>query len=218
MFQADAIAQEAWTCCRAGAPARGKCSDFVLIHLSATRAFAFLGPLLHPHDACEGKKARSSAMIQVRLANTSEEKAAQELAAVAFAELRSIYVPTPSARAQAASTAGTFSRLVALDDQEVIVGTVLYRIEGDRFHVRGLAVDPKARRRGIARSLLEFIFREALASGLRALSLYTVAETGNTSLFECLGFRTMNQSFDETSELVRGCGRPTLSYMERAVR
>jgi hypothetical protein len=47
----------------------------------------------------------------------------------------SIRLPTPSARAQVASTASKFSRLVALDDQEVILGTVLYRIEGNRFHV-----------------------------------------------------------------------------------
>ena len=156
-------------------------------------------------------------MIQVRLANTSEEKVPQRLAAAAFAELRSVYVPTPSARAQAASTASTFSRLVALDEREVIVGTVLYRIERDRLHVRGLAVHPDARRRGIARSLLRFVFRKALASNLRAVSLFAVVETGNTSLFERVGFRTVNRSPDETTEVIRG-GRPTLAYMERVVR
>lgn len=151
----------------------------------------------------------------VRSADPEHDKAAEELTRVSFSRLRSIYVPTEAARAGAASNANTFTRLVALDAQGAVVGTLLYRVEEGRVHFRSLAVHSEHRRRGVARYLVEHLSSKAAKASLRAVSLFAVAETGNVAVFERLGFRVVRQSTDELSILADGSGPATLAYMER---
>lgn len=156
-------------------------------------------------------------MIEVRATRSSDNSAVDNLIGRAFAEDRRAYVPTPEARARAFADAATFSRIVAVDLGEVLVGTLLYRVEDDRMHVRGLAVDPNRCRQGIARALLESVHEKARGASLRALSLFTVLESGNVPIFERLGFQTINHSVDKLTTLVQGGGHATAVYMERTV-
>lgn len=108
--------------------------------------------------------------------------AGDELAAVtasAIATLRQTYRPTDAAVARAAARQSR--RLVALERGE-IVGTLEY----DAGHVVGLFVHEAHRRCGVARALLD-------ALGPRALSLFTIRETGNVPIFERLGFAVVRE-------------------------
>lgn len=156
-------------------------------------------------------------MIEVRASRISDQSAVDNLIRRAFAEHRSVYIPTPEARARASSDAGTFSRVVAADHRSgAIVGTLMYRVEANRMHVRGLAVDPSRRRQGIASALIESVVAKARLANLRAVSLFTVLESGNVPIFERLGFHAVNHSIDESTTLVHGGAHATAVYMERA--
>jgi N-acetylglutamate synthase-like GNAT family acetyltransferase len=80
--------------------------------------------------------------IKVREAVASDRHAAEEVTRVAFAENRAIYEPTLLARERASSDAEDFVRLVAAGADDAVIGTLLYRVEGDCLHVRALAVHP----------------------------------------------------------------------------
>jgi GNAT superfamily N-acetyltransferase len=155
--------------------------------------------------------------IAVRVATSADLPAAQEVTHATFAELRDIYAPSAWARQQAAATSAQFTRLVAIDRGNEVVGTVLYAEEGDRVQVRALAVRPDARRGGVARALLERVREIAAERSKRAVSLYTVAESGNVPIFERLGFRIVRSAETPDLELTRG-GRATEVYMERPLR
>lgn len=105
----------------------------------------------------------------------------------------------------------------ALRPLPAIAGTLQYEFIDDRVHVRGLAVHPELRRRGVARRLVEYVAERGAGAGCRAVSLFTIRETGNAEIFQRLGFRIIRESEDSTAELVRG-GRPTELYMERPLR
>ena len=131
----------------------------------------------------------------VREAGPLDEKAAQPWGRQAFADLRQIYVPKPDVQMRASGEQQSFSRLVAERDGQ-IVGTVCWRVEGDRLHLRALAVACDHRRRGIARALVTRCVDLARQSALRAVSAYTVAETGNVPIFQRLGFTLIRQELD----------------------
>jgi ribosomal protein S18 acetylase RimI-like enzyme len=149
----------------------------------------------------------------IREATSDDLPAAEELSRVAFAELRQIYAPSASARERAAATSAQFTRLVAIDRKQQIVGTLLYGDEGDRIHVRALAVRRDARRQSVARALLERVRKIAAAQSKRAVSLYTVAETDNVETFEHLGFQVVWLAKSDDLELAEG-GKATEVYME----
>ena len=140
---------------------------------------------------CDGVAPRNGSpktMLTVRIATEDDEAAASLLARRAFDELRRIYTPKDSAAA--ASSPGL--RLVAEIDRR-IVGTVRYEIEGQKLHLRELAVAAGHRRTGVGRALVEHCSGIAISAGLRSLSLYTINETGNVAFFERLGFRIVRE-------------------------
>jgi len=65
---------------------------------------------------------------------------------------------------------------------------VRFRAVGDRLALLGLAVHPDFRRRGVARALVAHLTLIARERGAKTLSLHTVRETGNVTVFERLGF------------------------------
>lgn len=79
--------------------------------------------------------------------------------------------------------------LVALVDNRV-VGTVSYRIRGDRMHLTDLVVNKAHRGLGVARALIDELIRMGRAARARKLTVQTVAEAGAEKMFEHLGFRT----------------------------
>ncbi|WP_373046419.1 ribosomal protein S18-alanine N-acetyltransferase [Vulgatibacter sp.] len=83
--------------------------------------------------------------------------------------------------------------LLALEPgTERVLGFVIFWVVHDEIHILNVAVDPPARRRGVARALLE----ELLQRGRRQkLALATLevrkSNTGAIALYEGLGFRAV---------------------------
>ena len=75
-----------------------------------------------------------------------------------------------------------------------LVGYVVALVMVDEGEVADLAVAPSARRRGIARSLLERIMAEVMEAGVRAL--YLVVRDSNAAaraLYQALGFEPVGR-------------------------
>lgn len=153
-------------------------------------------------------------MFHVRHTTEIEKPAALELARLAFDELRNVYSPTSEGTARAAAEASDFSRLVAVEEDGAVVGTLLYRYESDRIHIRALAVAPTYRRRGVARQLLDSVTEIAKRRASHALSLWAVAETGNVEVFKRLGFFPIKHEKSAILRLAEG-GPATDVYMEK---
>jgi len=120
----------------------------------------------------------------IRQARASDQAARQALVDTATQELRQIYQPrsTTAARAEATGT------LVALEGGKLL-GTTEYVIKSDSLYIRGIAVHPQHRGRGVCRSLVEKTIALAREAGLKKVSLSAIEETGNESIFAKLGFR-----------------------------
>jgi ribosomal protein S18 acetylase RimI-like enzyme len=123
--------------------------------------------------------------LQIHEPAPSESTSAERLEAEAFAALRTIYVPVRQARP--AQSPVPLTRLIATHNGAVL-GTLLYHIDDDRLHIRSLAVAPDARRRGVARALIDHCAALARQQHLGDLSTYTILETGNLPIFQRLGF------------------------------
>src|SRR5688572_26107606 len=90
----------------------------------------------------------------VRAARPEDESAVRRVGEAGFATMRSLYSPNPAAHASLAVIALSLERLVAEVDGQV-VGTVRYGVFENRLRVIGLVVLPTARRRGVARVLVD---------------------------------------------------------------
>src|SRR4029077_1874740 len=88
------------------------------------------------------------------------------------------------------------NRLIACRGERIIA-TVRYQRQDDRLHLMGLGVHPDFRRQGVARRLIRELTAIARRTGVRALSLYTVTQTGNPAIFQRLGFRIVSEAPDE---------------------
>jgi predicted N-acetyltransferase YhbS len=152
-------------------------------------------------------------MLTVRPATATDEELARTLANQAFDELRHIYRPKASAQANLRAVEGSLLRLVAIEDDEM-VGTVRYEIEGTNLYLMGLAVCRKRRRQGIARLLLRALIDIASSNGCRTISLRTVTETGLVPIFRRYGFHVVSQSSAERFESPTGESL-TETYMQR---
>jgi ribosomal protein S18 acetylase RimI-like enzyme len=153
--------------------------------------------------------------LLVHTAAYEDEEAAQCVADKAFATVRSVYRPASIATANLATMSAALERLVA-DDRDQIVGTVRFRVLDGCLRVMALAVQPDCRRRGIARALVDRLMVIAKDRGCRALTLYTVTQTGNVPIFERLGFKLVCEQPDTYSISVSG--EPlTEAYLERAI-
>lgn len=86
------------------------------------------------------------------------------------------------------------AHLVALDDGTV-VGTARLLADGDVVRLGRLAVAPTARRRGIARRLLEHAEGWARERGSRAVVLS--AQTGARALYDAAGYRASGPTYTE---------------------
>lgn len=63
-------------------------------------------------------------------------------------------------------------------------------LDADEAHIRMLGVDPEARRRGVARALLDGCFDTARAAGKRRITLHTTERMRAARImYESLGFR-----------------------------
>lgn len=76
------------------------------------------------------------------------------------------------------------------DGGRALLGFVIFWVVHDEIHVLNVAVDPPARRRGVARALLEETIERGRAKGL-ALATLEVRKSnlGAIALYDGLGFR-----------------------------
>lgn len=131
----------------------------------------------------------------------------------ATAVLRKVYSPTPSA-AHRAKVAADVYWIVATEGEHVI-GALRYVVKPGSLHL-GLGVHPDHHRKGIARALISRLAEKAIVQGIPKLSLYTIKETGNTPIFEHLGFRVITEAPAQDCQSVTGA-QLTEVYMERAL-
>ncbi len=150
--------------------------------------------------------------ITVALASPEDFAPAKAIAKAAFSELRSIYSPTQTAITnQPKSTAYVVAKI-----GQTVVGTLQYFDEGDQIYVFDVAVDPKYRRQGIARTLIDFVSDIACNLGHEIVATRTIKETGNVEILERLGFGVVKE---ETAKWCVSDRYPTLHdvYLERQV-
>jgi ribosomal protein S18 acetylase RimI-like enzyme len=130
--------------------------------------------------------------IVIRETEENDGQAVADISAAAFATLCEVYRSSASTVSIKRNLASELTRLVAVADDRV-VGTLEYRNEADRVHLIGLGVHPDFRRQGVARHLIRHLANIARQVGASKLSLYTVRETGNVSVFEKLGFGVIRE-------------------------
>ncbi len=134
--------------------------------------------------------------VGVREFREDDAAAVRDIVAAATEELRRVYrhrIDAPPARCDDEG----FRTLVASDTAGRILGVIECRAEGPDLQVRGLAVHPEARQRGIARALLSHLDGEAGRFGLSSLTLKTIHETGNARIFDRLGFEVVGRAPSE---------------------
>lgn len=145
--------------------------------------------------------------IEVRPARVDEYEEAGRVTALAYRE----FVRPKDAGweeyldriADVAGRAGRTTVLVAVDGDRIL-GSVTLELEGrteaddddplspDEAHVRMLGVHPEARRRGIARILMEACADEARSAGKRRITLNTTMRMrAAQAMYESLGFARM---------------------------
>jgi GNAT superfamily N-acetyltransferase len=94
-----------------------------------------------------------------------------------------------------------------------LIAAALWRIDGDVLHVARVSVVPRARGRGIVRSLIAACEAEARRLGVTRMRLKTRLELPeNERLFEGCGF------VRREVEAHAGFGTPTIAVMEKVLR
>jgi GNAT superfamily N-acetyltransferase len=153
--------------------------------------------------------------ILIREALSRDADSATVVSVRAEGFLRTIYRPTEALTQAMRSSQTTRRQLVAICDDEVR-GTVSFEQRGDCLHLQALAVDPDWQRRGVARALISHAKALADSRGIPLLSLYTVVETGNVTIFERLGFHVVSTRLATGLEPVAA---PTLTeaYMQMPI-
>jgi ribosomal-protein-alanine N-acetyltransferase len=80
------------------------------------------------------------------------------------------------------------------EDPAAIVGYLCYWVVFEELRLMDLAVDPVARRRGVARSLVNHALRSALASGsIKAMLEVRASNQPAQALYEQFGFRCITR-------------------------
>lgn len=130
--------------------------------------------------------------LVVREAIDSDAADLERVSQSAIATLRQTYCPTPEAVAHRRSIVPALIQLVAVF-HDVVVGSVEYRVEGDRVHFLSLFVHHDHRQQGVGRRLIAELHRIGRRRRLRCLSTYTVCQTGNPEVFRRLGFEIVSE-------------------------
>lgn len=126
-------------------------------------------------------------MIITRPAAPNDMPQIQAVTNAAFATVRDVYRPNPDATPTSENADLDPKTIVALVDDKIVGAVCVYQ-DAAALNVSQLAVDPKCRRQGVARKLLQSVYDAGKQSGATELRLNTIRETGNVAIFERLGF------------------------------
>ena len=158
---------------------------------------------------------RGSEEIVIRPATPAEAERLLDVMRRAFAEYRgvltpesSVFVETASVIAEKFAAGGGF---LAVENERPI-GCIIAEAKGEHGYLGRLAVEPAARRRGLARRLMltgEDFIRDR---GLKSVEVQVrIVLAGNIALFQSLGYR-------ETVRLCHpGYVQPTCLVMEKSL-
>lgn len=173
------------------------------------------GPTMLDFLAVYGEISAAQMALEIRLAREEDAAEIARVSDAAFAPLRAIYRPNPTAIVNVSNLAPQLHRLVALQNG-AIVASVRFGVIEASLRVIGLGVDPLTQRQGVAKQLLEHLAEIAREKRCDRLSLYTIVETGNVAVFNRLGFVVVRQQPDEFCISMTG-QTLTEAYMERLV-
>jgi ribosomal protein S18 acetylase RimI-like enzyme len=82
--------------------------------------------------------------------------------------------------------------------EEPIAGVIVLVSNPESLLVENVAVDPAAQGTGLGRRLMEFAEQQALAAGLRRLTLYTnEVMTENLAIYRRLGYREVDRRLED---------------------
>lgn len=131
--------------------------------------------------------------LRIRLAVSGDAPAIADLVRRAFAQQAVAVMPPPSALGE---TGGRIAAHLARDGGLVvtvgceIVAACLWTVTGGDMYLSRVAVDPRWRRRGVARAMLAEVRERARAAGVSRMTLKTrILLEGNRRLFASCGFR-----------------------------
>jgi len=136
--------------------------------------------------------------VEIRPADVDDVEAVADLLARSFAEYRARYTPE-GYRATTRTGPELARRLtegptwIAVRD-DVVVGTVSARVDGDALYLRSMAVLPEARGAGVGRALLATVEEHAVGLGLQRVWLSTTAVLVDAiDLYERAGFERVDR-------------------------
>ncbi len=154
----------------------------------------------------------NSKMI-IREMTDEDAECVREVNTLSVATLRRVYRPSQAAISRKAKRDKLRTNLVCVSEGRIIA-TLEYEKNNDTLHVLGPMILPAYRRKGVARLIMEHLADIGRQSGVRALSLYTIKQTGNVEIFSKLGFLVLRESPDQWLESVSGEDLVEV-YMER---
>jgi ribosomal protein S18 acetylase RimI-like enzyme len=151
--------------------------------------------------------------LQIREADPSEYELAGEVTASAYREFvhpGSDWEDYLTLIADVRERAARTTILVAVDDERIVGSATLEltkRVEPeddpslhpDEAHIRMVGVQPDARRRGVARALMQACIERALASGKTFVTLHTTERMqGAQHMYASMGFvRVADRTFPD---------------------
>ena len=152
----------------------------------------------------------------LRRLTTADADEAAELVRTAFAAQSRLTSPPSSALLEAGPSVA--AKIAAgggfgVFEGGALIAAALWSLNGDALHVARVSVAPKARGRGIVRSLIAACETEAKRRGARRMTLKTRLELPeNERLFERCGFARREV------EAHPGFEAPTAAVMEKVLR
>ncbi|MDV3238152.1 MAG: GNAT family N-acetyltransferase [Gammaproteobacteria bacterium] len=138
--------------------------------------------------------------LDVRPKTPADDAAVAGILAAATAELRRVYRRAPAPGGSAGADGGEAPQTLVAVEDGAVVGVVECCLRPDAVYVRGLAVHPRHRRRGVARALLRAAEAIAVGAGRARLTLCAIRETGNPAIFARLGFAATGEAAAEGFE------------------
>ena len=154
-------------------------------------------------------------MVVIRKSNKRDVNSIELLSSAANESLRKIYRPTKQTLAKKDKLLSNTTRLVATVDN-IIVGTVLYKLKEECIHLIGLSVLPEFQKTGVATKLVNETERIGRRNDLKYISLYTIKQTNNVQIFNKLGFKSVSEEADKLCESDI-YDKLTVVHMKRAI-
>lgn len=136
-------------------------------------------------------------MITVRAFRPIDAESVDRIMKSSTQELRAVYAPKLKAEISSVNHSPSSTKVVALDNADMVVGVAECIVCPLALYVQGVAVASTHRQRGVAGALLVHIAKIAVGNGRSIVQLATIKETGNVEIFKRLGFDVIEERIAE---------------------